>query len=95
MTRARAAWMSEAVPKYTRGRCVQAQRGVAMFVAQVVEEARAPGAGMLDRVEPFGKIVAVLQRFELRLTERVVVRHPWARVAAGDAEVDQQLSDGL
>ncbi|BBX95123.1 hypothetical protein MLAC_04170 [Mycobacterium lacus] len=64
--------MSAAVPKYTDAG-VQAERGMAVLVAQVVEEVFAPGAGVLDRVEPFGKIVAVLQRFELGFAERVVV----------------------
>jgi hypothetical protein len=42
-----------------------------------------------------GERWAVLQRLELSLAVGVVVGHVRAAVAAGDAEVDEELGDGL
>lgn len=42
-----------------------------------------PGAGAFDRIEPFRKVVAVLQRFELRHTPESGAR-PDIRWLAGD-----------
>src|ERR1700758_794882 len=53
---------------------VKCQPGVAMLIVVPREEVLAVGTRRLDRGEPAGEVGPVLQRLELRLAERVVVR---------------------
>ena len=74
---------------------VQPDAGVAVDVVVVIEEHGAERPGVFDRAEAAGKRRAVLEGLEVRLRIGVVVADVWAAVAAGDAEVDEQLGDGL
>ena len=78
-----------------RRRGVQPDAGVAVDVVVVIEERGAERAGVFDRAEPAGERRAVLEGLEVGLRVRVVVGHVGAAVAAGDTEVDEQLSDRL
>jgi len=55
----------------------------------------AVGACVLDATEALGEVRSVLQRLELRLRERVVVRDVGPAVALGDIQIDQQRGHGL
>ena len=78
-----------------RGRRVEPDAGVAMDVVVVVEELDAERRCIRDRPEPFGKRRAVLQRLELGLGVRVVVRDVRPRVGSCDTEIDEQLRHRL
>ena len=67
--------------------------GVAVDVVVVVEERGAEPAGVLDAAEPGGERGAVFEGLEVRLGVRVVVGDMRAAVAAGDAEIDEELGD--
>jgi len=66
---------------------------VAMLAVVPVEEGTAVGTAVLRGAEALGKVGPVLERLELRLGERVVVRDAWSRVALRDAEVGVQMRD--
>ncbi len=57
------------------------------------EETLTVGPCGFDRPELFGEVGPVLQGFERRLAERVVVGHVRTRVGLGDAEVGEQERD--
>ena len=75
----------------SRGR--QSEGGMSMLGVVEAEERGAESAGVGERPEPFGKDRGVLQGFECGFTVRVVVGYVRAGMAAGDAEVDQQLAE--
>ncbi len=78
-----------------RRRSVQPDAGVAVHVVVVIEEHRAERPSVFDGAEPAGERRAVLEGLEVRLAVGVVVADMGAAVAAGDAEVDKELGDGL
>ncbi len=61
----------------------------------MIEEPRAERPGVLDGAEPAGERRAVLEGLEVPFGVGVVVAHVRAAVAAGDADVDEELGDGL
>ena len=73
---------------------MQADAGVAVDVVVVVEEPLAEGSGVVDGPEAAGEGRAIFEGLEVRLGVRVVVADVRAAVAAGDAEIDQQLGTG-
>jgi hypothetical protein len=52
----------------------QADAAVTVLVVVPAEKALAMRAGVLDRVEALGELGSILQRLELRLRVRIVVR---------------------
>src|SRR5438552_9192367 len=82
-------------PEVDIGGREQADAAVVMFRVVPGEEDVAMGARVLDRAEPLGKRRPVLQRLELGLRERVVVRHLWPAVRLGDRQAGEQEGDGL
>ena len=68
-----------------------------MVVVLVVggKEGAGPGASRVDGLETARTGCMVLHRLELRLAEGIVVRGMRTAVALGNAQVDQQLAQGL
>ena len=73
----------------------QAEPDVVVLGVVPGEEVAAEAARVLERAEAVGEVGPVLQRLELRLGVRVVVRDVRPRVALGDAEVGEQQRDRL
>ena len=48
---------------------------VVVFVVVPIKEIDAESSGVLDFSKPVGKVRTVLQRLELRLAVRIIVRH--------------------
>src|SRR5437879_6528179 len=76
------------------GRCQEPEGRVMVLGVVPGEEDVAVGSGILDRAEALRERRAVLQRLELRLRERVVIRDVRPGMGLGDAEVGQQEADG-
>jgi len=68
----------------------QAEAGVMVFGVVPGTEDAAVGSGILDRTEARRECRAVLQGFELRLRERVVVGDVRTGMSLGDAQVGPQ-----
>lgn len=66
-----------------------------MVVLVPVEEVRAVPARVFDRAEAVGEVGPVLQRLEVRLAVRALVRDVRSRVRLRDAQVGKQERDGL
>src|SRR5438552_4078047 len=73
----------------------QAEAGVTVLGVVPGEEDVAMRSGILDRAEPVREVGPVLERFELRLREGIVVRDVRAGVGLRHAEIGQQERDGL
>ena len=72
---------------------VQPDAGVAVHVVVVIEERFAEHACVVDGSEAGRERRAVLQRLELGLGIRVVIRDRRPRVRACDAEIDEELGN--
>jgi hypothetical protein len=72
------------------GRGEQAQTTVVMLEVVPAEKRSAERPGVLDAAEPFWELRPVLERFELGLRERIVVRDVRPRVALRHAKVGEQ-----
>src|SRR5580693_7120023 len=68
-------------------RRAETERAVAVLAVVPVEEGAAVVTRVLDVREAVGEAGAILERLEVRLRERVIVRDVWSRVGLGDAEV--------
>ena len=76
-------------------RSQQADAAVVVFAVVPVEEGTAVRTGVLVRAEALGEVRPVLERLEMSLGKRVVVRDVRSRVALRDAEVGVQVGDHL
>ena len=77
------------------GRGHEADAGMAMLFVVPLEEALAVSAGFFDTAEAVGEVRAVLQGFELRLREGVIVGDVGTAVGLGHIEVHQQFCHEL
>ena len=66
-----------------------------MVVVVPSEEGSRPSPSIVNGGETLRIIGAILHGLELRLAERVVVGSVRAAVAFGDAQINQQLAQGL
>ena len=87
------ALVGEAVVDVVRGQ--EADAAVSMLAVVPVEKGAAMGAAVLRGAEALGKVGPVLERLELRLGERIVVRDARPRVALRDAEVGVEMGHHL
>jgi hypothetical protein len=74
---------------------VKPDAGVAVVVVVPAEELLAVGVGVLEAAEAGGEVGPILEGPELALRIRVVVADVRPRVRLGDAEVGEQVSNGL
>ena len=77
-----------------RRRGHEADAGVAMLVVVPGEELARMRSGVLEAPEACGELGPVLEGFELRLRERIVVRDPRPREGSRHTEIDQELGGG-
>ena len=73
------------------GRSEEVQALVVMGVVIPIEEVDAPTTTVACILEAAWIVGLVFERMEVRFRERIVVRHPWPRVASVDAELCKQL----
>ena len=77
------------------GRRMKANTRMAVLAVVPAEETLAEGAAVLDRAEASRELWSILECFEVRLGEGIVVRSVRAGMAFGNAQVSQQQRHGL
>src|SRR5688572_12379849 len=73
----------------------EADAGMTMLGVVPAKEVLAMRTGVLDRPEARWKVGPVLQRFELRLGVRIVIRDVRTAVRLGDVQIDEQRGHWL